>query len=950
MAESNNTEKRSLKDTLNLPTTDFPIRPNHKEDDARVLKRWQDENIYAKTFSLHEGAEKFVLHDGPPYANGHIHIGHAYNKTLKDIITKYHRMSGKHVPVTPGWDCHGLPIELKVTQEHPGLTRSELQRACRLYARKWIDIQRHEFKSLGVFMDWDRPYETMNFAYEAATMRSFASLVEKGYIEKKNKTVAWCFSCQTVLASAEIEYQERKDPSIYVAFALAPTSLQQLMPALAGKKVSMLVWTTTPWTLPLNRAVLLKPDAHYDVIAYNDEYLIVGAPLVDNVVTMLGIEKNVIATIKASAFEGHTVQHPFNGKTVPVLLEQFVSVEDGTAVVHCAPGCGPEDYEVGLRHKLEIYSPVGPDGRYIPGIEPQELVGMSVVDAQGWVISQLLERGLLVHKTSIRHSYPHCWRCRNGLIFRATTQWFCNLDRHQLKEKAIHAIENKIEFIPKTSANSLKAAVGNRLEWCLSRQRIWGVPIPALLCTACDYAYLDAALVQKVAMGVEKEGVEYWDSVSLAELVPASFACTRCGGTHWKKEQDILDVWFDSGISHEAVLKENKALSFPASMYLEGRDQARGWFQSSLLTSLALEGEPSMKTIVTHGYTVDSKGQKMSKSLGNVVSPQEIIDMMGTDGLRLWAASIDFKDDAVISKQLLQNVQEVFRKIRNTCRFLLSNLYDYNHEYDAVPVEELLLMDRYALLELDAFNREVHAAYKDSRFTAVFHLLGDYCATQLSSLYLDIIKDRLYVDQAHGKDRRSAQTVCYYILDTMTRLMAPLMTFTAELVSDHYQQEKKESVHLQQFIDSSAVATRASGRVGIESMRKEWELILTLRDTLLKAIERKREMGLIKHPLEASIFLSLDRMNPVFEQLLQSVQKEQSLQGKTLEDFFKELMVVSQVHLVDETTKLTEFDKGVFVEIAQAEGEKCPRCWHYEKTEHELKLCQRCQRIIDLLQ
>lgn len=960
--------KPSYKNSLNLPTTDFPIRPNAKVDDAQVLERWKKEDIYNKTFNANEGSEKYILHDGPPYANGPIHIGHAYNKTLKDFVTKYQRMTGKHVPVTPGWDCHGLPIELKVSKENPDATRAQLQKACREYANSWIDIQREQFKGLGVFMNWDRPYLTMSFQYEADTIRAFGKFVKDGFIEKKNKTVAWCMSCETVLASAEIEHKERKDPSIYVKFPLDKDSVKILFPELEGKEVSFLVWTTTPWTLPLNRAVLLKPDSKYLVLKNKDSYLVVGESLADKICNMLEIEKEVVAKIASEKLTSAKALHPFDSSYVPVILEGFVSTEDGTACVHCAPGCGPEDYEVGVRNNLEIYSPVSTSGKYVKGILPQELEGVSITDAQGWVITQLLENGRLVHKGSIKHSYPHCWRCRNGLIFRATSQWFCNLSKNNLKQKALDAIE-EIDFIPKQSSKSLKAAVENRLEWCLSRQRVWGTPIPALLCKNCEHAYISTEMVNKVADGVEREGIEFWNHVAISELVDKNFSCSKCSSKDFEKEWDILDVWFDSGISHFAVLRNNPILAYPADMYLEGRDQARGWFQSSLLTSLVLEPNPCMKSIVTHGYTVDGKGQKMSKSLGNVVSPEEIIEDAGTDGLRLWASSIDFKDDAVISKVLLQNVKEVYRKIRNTCRFLLSNLYDFDFEKDAVDLDKLLFVDKYALFDLKNFSSQVQDSYENCKFTTVFHLMADYCAKDLSSFYLDIIKDRLYVDAPNSLERRSAQTACYYILDVLTHLMAPILSFTAELVSDHYQKNKTESIHLQKLVNIDATwkkvfdslfnfdaekmlsVMKKGPDIGLKEAESEifyqnlWNTIFGVRSALLKSIEKEREKGLIKHPLEAQITVNFDFSNADLEQALNFVKYSQGATGKTLEDFFKELMVVSDFKISDNKQQETDF-KGLTALVEQAQGEKCPRCWKFEKTNNPDNLCERCFKIV----
>lgn len=955
--EDKNKTTKSYKDTLNLPKTDFPIRPDHKIDDKRLLEKWQQEDLYKKTFYLHEGSAKYVLHDGPPYANGHIHIGHAYNKILKDIVTKAQRMEGNHVPVTPGWDCHGLPIEKKVSEEHPYASPQELKKACRAYAAHWIDVQRNEFKALGVLMDWSRPYITMDYHYEADIMRAFGDFVDKGYIEKKNKTVAWCATDQTVLASAEIEYKERKDPSIFVKFPLLQQDVTRLFPSLQGSELSFLVWTTTPWTLPLNRAVLLKPGANYQVLMHNNNYLIVGAPLADKICAMLGIEKNVVAEIAAEAFKESKAEHPFAPRAVPILLEQFVSLEDGTACVHCAPGCGPEDYEVGVRNNLEIYSPVGPAGTYTVGIEPQELLGVAVADAQGWVIKTLTEKNKLVHKTSIKHSYPHCWRCRNGLIFRATSQWFCSLSHNGLKERALALLE-KIEFVPRQSINHLRAAIENRLEWCLSRQRVWGIPITALLCNHCDYVYITKELIDCVARGVEKEGIEYWDTVVVEQLLPKNFACPSCKHKEFKKEQDILDVWFDSGVSHYAVLKQNRDLAYPADMYLEGRDQARGWFQSSLLTSMTIEQTPCMRSIVTHGYTVDGLGQKMSKSLGNVVAPQEIIDDMGTDGLRLWASSIDFKDDAVVSKELLSNVKEVYRKVRNTARFLLSNLYDFDISKDAVSFDQMLLVDRYALYQLNELSRLIRTAYNQSKFTTVFHALTDYCAKELSAFYLDISKDRLYVEKANGRERRSAQTAYWYILDTMTKLMAPILSFTAETIYESFARNKVESIHVTKFVDSADLWAQIEAQMFVsfkdelghsiahEQWESAWKLLFDVRSAMLKAIEKQRELGIIKHPLEAQLLIYFDQNNAALMNALRIVSQVEESTGRSLKDFFKDFLVVSSVTIEPSADGLepSEF-KGMWIMVFRAGGDKCPRCWQYSMSEHIDKLCKRCQHV-----
>jgi len=978
------TEKVSFKDTLNLPRTDFPIRANAKEEDAAMLARWEKEKLSSTSFMQNAGKKKYILHDGPPYANGNIHIGHAYNKILKDIVTKSQRMLGKHVPVTPGWDCHGLPIELKVSKENPGLDRVALKKACREYATHWINTQREEFKKLGVLMDWDRPYLTMAYEYESFIIKAFGDFVSKGYIERKNKTVPWCPSCETVLASAEIEYEDRKDPSVYVFFKLEQHVVDKLFSKLAGKPVNILIWTTTPWTLPLNRAIMVKPGASYVIMDVNGTLIMVGKERAKAIAALVNVsdvasaktdeQPNIVAEFNADDLlrEKARAHHPFIPNfTVPLVAHEAVATDDGTAFVHCAPGCGPEDYEVGVRNNLEIFSPVGTDGKYTAGIEPKELLGMSVQDGQIWVIKKLAELGNLFYKTSIKHSYPHCWRCHNGLIFRATKQWFCDLAQNNLKKRALEATES-IKTIPEKSIHNLQATIGGRLEWCLSRQRIWGVPIPAVLCDGCDFTYISLEMINAVAEKVAQQGIEYWDVVPVEELLPKGLTCPTCKVANFKKEYDILDVWFDSGISHYAVLKHNPNLAFPADIYLEGKDQHRGWFQSSLLTSLVIEDEACMKTIVTHGYTVDEKGRKMSKSLGNVVSPQEMIDKMGTDGLRLWASSIDSSGEVVISGVLVQNVQEVYRKVRNTCRFLVSNLYDFDIEKDAVPFDQLLPIDQYALEQLSARNLHIIQSYDDYDFTAIFHTLGDYCAVDLSAFYMDIIKDRLYVERADGTLRRSAQTASWYILDTLTRAMAPILSFTAEQLSDHYQKNKTQSIHLQQFAPLTSIwhalaekyeseypfkdlalsykgaddRPRAIIEEYLMRAQKEdsWAALKEIRSAVLKGIEELREKGIVKHSLEASVTLY---MAPELQEDLAELEDELKKANQSRVDFFKEFFIVSEVKFAESKDALNQSAcLGLFLHVERAAGEKCPRCWRWEVTQDPDHLCVRCQGVL----
>lgn len=935
-SEKSNSEKKSYSSTLNLPKTDFPIRAQAKIDDEKLLNRWAEQELYKKAFVHNQGKETFILHDGPPYANGDIHIGHAYNKILKDIVVKSERMRGKHAPVTPGWDCHGLPIELKVIKTLEDNTdRVALKKACREYAQKWVDVQSAQFQKLGVVMDWAHPYLTMNFEYQSKILEAFASFVEQGYIQRQQKTVPWCSSCETVLANAEIEYQDRKDPSVYVQFPFPEKDAAELFPQAGGAEVSLLVWTTTPWTLPLNRAVALKPGAEYQLVKINDRYVICGKELVEKVAALAESEYEVVNTFVSEKIIGKQVHQPFKSdRLVPIIENHLISLDDGTACVHIAPGCGPEDYDLGVKNGLEIYSPVSPAGIYVEDIEIDELLGARVQDGQFWVIKKLKEIGTLFLKKNIKHSYPHCWRCQNGLIFRATNQWFCNLSQNNLRSTALEAID-QMDMLPETGGNRLKASVEGRLEWCLSRQRTWGIPIPALSCESCDHVFLDQAVMKKVIAGIAEQGSEFWDTAPVSELITDGLACSECSGTSFAKEYDILDVWFDSGVSNYAVLKDNPALGYPADIYLEGKDQHRGWFQSSLLASLVLEKKPAMKSILTHGFTVDAKGHKMSKSRGNVVSPTELIEKMGTDGVRLWVASSDFDSDPVVSDVLLKNVSEVYRKIRNTCRFLLSNLDDFDVEKDSVAYEDLLLIDQYALYELAEFQRRVLDAYAARKTTAVFHELADYCVKSLSSFYLDISKDRLYVERADGKLRRSAQTVYYQILDALTKLMAPILSFTAELVSDHYQSNKTESIHLQDFASLSFVQNSEAGAA--------MALALEIRSLVLKQLEALRGQGEIKHSLDAAVTLCVADDRGEYKELCAAIEKS----SQSLEQFWKDLCIVSQFSLHNLTDGLKEVVPGIWLKCEKAAGDKCARCWQWEESvSHNDQLCQRCKTVI----
>ncbi len=994
MSKKDTKNKNPFQDTLNLPKTDFSIRANAKEKEPELLKRWQESELYKKAMTCNEGRERYVLHDGPPYANGNIHIGTAFNKILKDIVCKYKRMAGYHVPFVPGWDCHGLPIELKVTSELGVENKREtidpikFKKSCREYAQKWIDTHKQEFQNLGVLAQWDKPYITMDPAYEADILRALAIFVEKGHIERKGKTVPWCASCQTVLAAAEIEYKDRKDPSMYILFEVPTQTTRSVLPFLYEHNpeltVNFLIWTTTPWTIPLNRAVVLHPKAEYCVLAgkKENEAFIVARKLADKICEEFGIEKKELATFDAQAFVDQKVVHPINSDLlVPIILDHSVTLDDGTACVHSAPGCGPEDYFLGVKNNLEIYSPLSADGKYTDEIKPEELKDMPITDGQIWVIKKLAHSGRLLHKASIRHSYPHCWRCRNGLMFRATDQWFCNLEKNALVQKTLNEMKS-IDFVPDWGHARLESFVKNRTEWCISRQRMWDVPIPAIICTSCDHAHIDATFVKAIADHVEQEGIEYWDRVTLKDLqasgiLAKDFCCPACKNNDvgmFRKERDILDVWFDSGVSHMAVLDKDKRLGVPADLYLEGSDQHRGWFQSSLLCSMIVREKTCAKTILTHGFVVDQNKIKMSKSLGNVVAPNDIIGKYSRDILRLWVASIDFESDMVISEKVLKNICEVYRKIRNTCRFMISNLYDFDIRKDAVSFDNLLRIDQYVLMRLHELQARVLEEYEQFNGTRVVSLLNNFCTNDLSAMYLDILKDRLYVEEPDSLLRRSGQTAMYHILDTLTHLMAPILSFLAEEVSDFYMPEKhdkNESIHERNFpelIDIVRMTTekvkanhvkalergvRVEDTVSLSAQFQEqgaWVLLEELRAVVLKAIEEKRQTGVIKHSLEAKVTLYFDTQNnekkdgiAALEQFLNDLNVK-----KDRMRFFKDWFIVSQVSFADspESLEKTNLD-WAYVNVEHADGVKCPRCWQWDQTHKTAHVSIHCEKHED---
>lgn len=975
-------QKNPFQETLNLPKTEFSLRANAQQKEPEMLQRWQAQDLSQKVTLKNQGESRFILHFGPPYANGHLHIGHALSYILKDITCKAKRMAGFNAPLVPGWDCHGLPIEIKVMAElkqdkdNTNPDRLTIKKHCRLFAQKWISVQAQEMKNFALHLDYEHAYHTMDPKYEADILRSLAVFVQKGHIERKLKTVPWCASCQTVLATAEIEYKDRKDPSIYVRFPLAKNLAQLIFPFLFEQKpnleLSLAVWTTTPWTLPLNRAVVLNPDAVYVVLqgTQENQAFIVAKDLADKVCKELGIEKVELAECDAIVFNNKKVHHPFiQGLQVPVLLDDMVQVSEGTACLHSAPGCGPEDYLFGVKHSLEIFSPLSADGRYTKGIMPAELEGILIADGQKRVFQLLQDNGTLLHKASITHSYPHCWRCHNGLMFRATNQWFCDLSKNELIDRTLDEIEKTI-FVPERGQARFRAFIANRTEWCISRQRQWGVPIPAIMCTSCNWSFLSADFMQAVADRVSQEGIEFWDRMSPALLInegllPHNFVCTGCGNkdlNNFVLERDILDVWFESGVSSYAVLAQDAELGVPADVYFEGSDQHRGWFQSSFLCGMILYNHAPMKTIVTHGFVVDEHKRKMSKSLGNVVAPADVISKYSRDILRLWVAGADYEDDLVISDTLLNNITEMYRKIRNTCRFLIANLYDFDIRQDAIEVQDMLTIDQYALARLYEVNNTVKTAYDAFHFSTVVQTINAYCTNDLSAVYLDILKDRLYVEKADGRERRSAQTAMYHILDVVTRLMAPILSFLSEEVSDYYQKNKQDSIHLQDFVEVLDIWDHLVKRLtpdlvalyGIDAQmvtyaiqkKGQWNTLELLRGVVLKAIEGKREEGVIKHSYEARVTLFFDVVSKEYE-LLQKFFQELLHNDEDKVRFLKDWFVVSDVVFADAKTGLVATSVSwLWVGVEHAPGTKCPRCWRWDENGHSQGLCKRCESVM----
>lgn len=918
--------------TLNLPETEFPMRAGLPEREPEFLKYWEENKIYEKKQELHAGHKKFVLHDGPPYANGKIHMGTALNKILKDIIMKYKYAQGFDTPYVPGWDTHGMPIE-HAAIKNLGLNRHELdtlvlRKECHDYALKWIDEQRTDFKRLGVLGDWDHPYITMTHDYEAVQIHVFGEMAKKGYIYKGKKAVYWCPHCETALAEAEIEYGEEKSPAIFVKMPLVKDN-GMLPEAAQGKPAYIVIWTTTPWTMPANVAIALHPDFEYAWVECEGEILFMAKEMLEAVGKVCKKDlSNIIGTCKGKDMEYAECRHPFEtiDRKSLVVLADYVTLEAGTGCVHTAPGHGADDFETGVRYNLPIICPVDGSGK-LTAEAGADFAGMFVFDANVPIIKYLAGLNRLFGKENIRHQYAHCWRCKNPIIYRATEQWFASVDG--FREEALNAIANDVQWIPSWGEARIHNMVANRHDWCISRQRVWGVPIPIFYCEDCNEHLVNDDTINAVADLFAKEGSDAWWAHSAEEILPQGTKCPKCGGTHFRKESDIMDVWFDSGSSHAAVCKTRPELAWPADMYLEGSDQHRGWFQSSLLTSVATEGKAPYRAVLTHGYVVDGEGRKMSKSVGNTVAPQEVIAQYGADIIRLWAASSDYKADIRISKEILKQLSEVYRKIRNTIRYILGNTNDFNYETDKVEFKDMLELDRWALMHMQLLKKEVSAAYESYDFHVLYHAIHNFCSVEMSSYYLDILKDRLYAYKADSFERRSAQTAMYEIMLDLVVMIAPVLSFTMEEVWQFMKKPASmpESVFMmpwpeckEEYID--------------EALESKWDNFIEIRSEITRVLEGARRAKTIGHSLDAKV-----ELHATGEALaiLRSVEGDLAT-----------LLIVSQAKLVEGLAGGVEATgrEDLKVTVQAAEGEKCERCWIYSDTvgkdaEHPT-VCARC--------
>ena len=924
------------KQTLNLPKTEFAMKANLAQREPETLKHWNDNRLYQKIRDKCAGRPKFILHDGPPYANGAIHIGHAVNKVLKDIIVKSKTLSGFDAPYVPGWDCHGLPIELMVEKSvgKAGVKVSPavFRQACRTYAGKQVNIQKEEFIRLGVLGDWENPYLTMDFSFEADIVRALGKITANGHLHKGAKPVHWCTDCGSALAEAEVEYEDKHSPAIDVRFQVvdeqAFLAACHHVPEHEGKgPLSVVIWTTTPWTLPANQAVALNPELEYVVVQCeidgHSERLLLAEPLLKSAVVRYGIAAHhVLAYCQGSALEHQLLQHPFYDRQVPIILGEHVTTDAGTGAVHTAPGHGQEDYAVGLKYNLAVDNPVGNNGVFLPSTEL--FAGLHVFTANDKVLEVLRERGKLLHHQALLHSYPHCWRHKTPIIFRATPQWFISMNQNQLRETALEQVK-QVAWIPDWGQARIESMIANRPDWCISRQRTWGVPIALFVQKESGELHpRSTELIELVAQRIEQQGIDAWFELEVAELLGEE-------AEHYQKITDTLDVWFDSGVTHAAVLARREQLHFPADLYLEGSDQHRGWFQSSLMTSVAMHGVAPYKEVLTHGFTVDAEGKKMSKSKGNVVLPQTVMKSLGADVLRLWVAGTDYRSEMSVSDEILKRTADAYRRLRNTARFLLSNLDGFDPAADLVEVDHLLALDRWVVDKAWQLQTEIQGAYQVYQFQTIYQKVLNFCSIDLGGFYLDIVKDRQYTAKHDGLARRSAQTAMYHVIEALARWLAPIISFTADEIWQAIPGERSESVFLETWyaglypLEADAVINTAT-----------WDRIMAVRTVVSKELEQLRSKGAIGSSLNAEVELYCD--------------ETYATELKKLANELHFVFITSKSTLFDweaspEDAVATELD-GVKLRVLVSTEQKCVRCWHQradvgEHAEHP-ELCGRC--------
>ncbi len=919
------------KDTLNLPKSIFPMKANLGQNEPKRIKKWQEKKIYFKILEKNKNNPSFILHDGPPYANGHIHIGHALNKILKDIIIKYYALKGYYTPYIPGWDCHGLPIEHKVSQELgpeklASMPKIKVREKCEKYARKFVRIQKEEFQRLGCLGDWDNPYLTLAPQYEKGILEVFRKIVEKGNLYKSLKPVYWCANCTTALAEAEVEYKDHTSHSIYVAFKVIKgnENISEI------ENLYFVIWTTTPWTLPANVAICVHPDYEY-VIAKekSGKKYVIAKELIKSFSENCHLDLFVESEFSGRKLEKMLCQHPFiEDRKSMVILGEYVTLEQGTGCVHIAPGHGIEDYEVGKRYNLPIIAPVDDKGRFTDEFEYCK--GEHVFKANEKIVKLLKEKGYLLSEGKITHSYPHCWRCKNPIIFRATEQWFISIDENNLRNKAIKEIEN-VDWIPSWGEDRIKNMVSMRSDWCLSRQRCWGVPIPAFYCKDCGEVLLKPELIDNFIKIVEEKGSNAWFYMEVKELLPEGYKCPKCGSFNIEKEYNILDVWFESGTSHHAVLDLREETSTPADLYLEGSDQHRGWFQSSLLTSILYREKAPFKAVLTHGFLLDGEGKAMHKSAGNAISPLEICNTKGADVLRLWVSSENYQEDVKLSYQILDRMSEAYRKIRNSLRFIVNNLYDFNPEENKIEYSQMPPIDKYMLAKLQILIEKVDEFYKTYKIYKVFHILYNFIITELSAFYLDVAKDRLYTYGKDSLERRSCQTVIYEVLKCISLLLAPILSFTIDEVWEHLPGKKEESVFLENF-------PQVKKEYIDKTLISDFDILLKIRNLVNKGIEEKRNAKVIGHSLECSITLDFenDNLKKVVEKYL---------------PYLESIFIVSEVKISNLNNYIEDENiiKGVKIYVDKKEGKKCPRCWkRYDESDFPegSEICKKCIQAI----